>query len=211
MEIGLVMSASTLLDDGREPGLVDGHGPVPAALARTIAAGEPQAGLRGRPPATDSDGARARAWVRRVFADPVDGTAVAVDSRRRTFGGPLRRLISARDRVCRTPFCDAPIQHHDHVVRYTDGGLTDAANGQGLCERCNDTKELPGWSARVVHPGHERGAPRAGPAHEVEITTPTGHRHRSVAPSVLGGRPRPFTGDLTVLERRVLLVLSDAA
>ncbi|MDQ6755169.1 MAG: hypothetical protein M3017_17645, partial [Actinomycetota bacterium] len=47
---------------------------------------------------------------------------------------------------------------------------------QGLCERCNQAKEAPGWSSR----------PRPGPRHTVETRTPTGHTYRSTAPPLPG-------------------------
>ncbi|WP_050670841.1 HNH endonuclease [Luteipulveratus halotolerans] len=143
VEISLVMSADSLLHDGDEAAHVDGYGPLPAALGRRLAAG----GSR-------SEVARSRAWVRRLFTDPIDGTTVAVDARRREFDGPVRRLLDARDRVCRTPFCDSPIRHRDHVVPYAAGGSTALDNGQGVCERFNYVKEMPGWRTTVVHPGH---------------------------------------------------------
>ncbi|MDQ6752497.1 MAG: hypothetical protein M3017_03565, partial [Actinomycetota bacterium] len=46
----------------------------------------------------------------------------------------------------------------------------------GLCERCNQAKEAPGWSSR----------PRPGPRHTVETRTPTGHTYRSTAPPLPG-------------------------
>jgi hypothetical protein len=60
------------------------------------------------------------------------------------------------------------------------GGPTSAANGEGLCEACNYTKEAPGWADRPTHDS------RPG-RHEVEITTPTGHQYVS--------RPPPQPGD----------------
>nr|WP_223256872.1 HNH endonuclease [Arthrobacter globiformis] len=99
-----------------------------------------------------------------------------MDSRRRLFPAPLRRFIQIRDDTCRTPYCDAPIRHHDHIIPWHDDGPTSLANGAGLCEACNHTKELPGWTAQ----------PRPGPRHTFEITTPTGHSYGSTAPPLPG-------------------------
>jgi hypothetical protein len=84
----------------------------------------------------------------------------------------LARFINLRDRICRTPWCDAPFRHRDHVESLDEGGLTTAGNGQGLCEQCNHAKQAAGWRAR----------PRPGPRHTVETTTPTGHSYASTAP-----------------------------
>lgn len=160
VHVQLVMSDSSLfgVGDDHEPAHVSGHGPIPAALARDL--------IR------DAD----RAWVTRLFASPKDGELVAMDARSRLFVGRLRDFLITRDDVCRTPWCDAPIRHIDHVRPHAAGGPTSADNGQGLCQTCNQTKEVPGWRA-------ERDRSR------VTTTTPTGHRYRSRPPRPPGVRP----------------------
>jgi 5-methylcytosine-specific restriction endonuclease McrA len=162
VEVQLVLPADTLLAGGDEPAVLVGAGPVPAAVARTMLA--------------DPAGT---AWLRRIYARPADGSLVAMDSRRRRFPTGLRRLLQVRDRTCRTPWCGAPIRHTDHVIPVADGGATSAANGQGLCEACNYTKQAPGWRAR---PGP------GGAGHRVEITTPTGQHYTSRPPPLSGAR-----------------------
>lgn len=68
-----------------------------------------------------------------------------------------------------------------------DGGATSATNGQGLCEACNYVKEAYGWRQRPVG--------RDFDAHTVEVTTPTGHVHRSREPGLASPvtMPRPRT------------------
>jgi hypothetical protein len=85
----------------------------------------------------------------------------------------------------------------DHVIPHHDGGKTTAANGAGLCEACNHTKETPGWKAR----------PRPGPRHTIELTTPTGHTYHSTAPPLPGtalpGTPlRPTATDQPASRQR---------
>jgi len=113
-----------------------------------------------------------KVWLRRLYTSPPDGALVAMDAKARTFRGQLRRFVILRDQFCRTPWCDAPIRHVDHVLRATDGGRTAAENAQGLSEACNYAKETPGWVSRRL----------PGPGHLVEIITPTRHRHKSRAP-----------------------------
>jgi hypothetical protein len=60
-----------------------------------------------------------------------------------------------------------------------DGGRTSATNSQGLREACNHAKEGLGWRARTVGGG-------------VETITPTGQRHLSRPPPVIGAPP-PYT------------------
>jgi hypothetical protein len=116
-------------------------------------------------------------WLRRIFTAPGGGQVISVESRRRLFTPGQRRWIKLRDQYCRTPWCEAPIRHVDHVQRHDDGGPTSIDNGQGLCQACNHAKQAPGWRARP------------GPGGTVTTITPTGHRYRSRPPS-LPGRPR---------------------
>jgi hypothetical protein len=155
VEIQLVMTDRTLLDGDMEPALLTGHGPIPASLARHLA--------RGADP-------RTRVWVRRLYTDPASGRLTGSDQRRRLFSHADRQFLIARDQVCRTPWCGAPIRHADHVRAHAAGGLTDVGNGAGLCVACNQTKEHPGWDSTPE------------PDHSTVVTTPTGHRYRSEPP-----------------------------
>lgn len=106
------------------------------------------------------------------------GRSVVVggDRVRRRFDGWLAAMVRARDQRCRDPFCDAPVRHIDHIVRFADGGSTTVENGRGVCARGNYVREMPGWRVEVVD-GGVRGSP-----HTVRTTTPTGHVYESRAP-----------------------------
>jgi uncharacterized protein DUF222/HNH endonuclease len=166
VEIQLVMSDGTLLGDSSEPAVVPGHGPMPAPLARRW--------LNDLPEET-------KAWIRRLYTHPDTGRLVAMESTRRCFEGLLRQVVVVRDQFCRTPYCNAPIRHGDHVVSSEDGGDTSEPNGQGLCEHCNYVKSMPGW--------HARPDPDCGAGADVTVTTPTGHTYGS-SPPRLPGSPR---------------------
>ncbi len=168
VSIGLVLTDRSLLAGGDEPAHVDGYGPIPADVARSMAAA--------------SLNARCKTWLRRLFAPPRTGDLVAMDSRARVVPDGIGRFIDVRDPICRTPWCDAPVRHRDHVVAVEDGGETSVRNTQGLCEACNHAKQARGWQAR----------PRPGPRHTVVTRTPTGHLYRSTAP------PAPGTGSEAV-------------
>ncbi|MCZ9884260.1 HNH endonuclease [Arthrobacter sp. B2a2-09] len=190
VEIQLVMTDRTLFQGDSEPARLTGYGIVPAAWARTMLAagsrsqaGQDQAQHGQAAPVQPGLGHAEAAqdfkvWLRRLYTAPGSGDLVAADSRARLYPPGLRRFIQARDDTCRTPYCDAPIRHFDHIIPWHDGGPTSLVNGAGLCEACNYTKELNGWTAKT---GPER-------RHLYEIRTPTGHRCRSIAP------PPPGTG-----------------
>ncbi|UPO78114.1 HNH endonuclease signature motif containing protein [Arthrobacter sp. Helios] len=125
---------------------------------------------------------QAQVTLRRLYLEPATGELVAMDSKARYFPPALARLIRSRDQTCRTPWCDAPIRHIDHIRPHAEEGPTSYANGQGLCEACNHAKEAPGWKARATD------AP--GQRHTVRTITPTGHSYRSVAPPLPGASSR---------------------
>ncbi|MGZ8744421.1 MAG: hypothetical protein ACXWXO_16005 [Nocardioides sp.] len=157
-----MVSDAVLFGTSDEPGTVDGYGPVDADLAREWVADS----------ARDDE---TPTWLRRLYVRPETGSLVAMDSRSRIFPGGLAAFIRLRDQVCRTPWCDAPIRHSDHVAPAARQGPTSGVNGAGLCEACNLAKEALGWQAR----------PRPGPRHAVETRTPTGHTYRSTAPPLV--------------------------
>jgi hypothetical protein len=168
VEVQLVMTDRTLLQADSEPARLTGYGTVPAAWARNLLAGNEPAGSQNF-----------KVWLRRLFTAPGTGELLATDSKARFFPPGLRRFIQARDDTCRTPYCDAPIRHFDHIIPWHQGGTTSLDNGAGLCEACNHTKELPGWTTKAD----------IRTRHVLEIRTPTGHAYRSTAPPLPGSNP----------------------
>jgi hypothetical protein len=162
VEVQLVMEAPTLLGQDGEPVDLVGFGPISPDIADDLIAQAPNAS------------------VRRLLVDPVDGTLVVRDPRRRHFDAPSRGHIRARDRSCRQPGCDCRIRDDDHIHEYAAGGETVVGNGQGLCKRSHTIKSLPGWVVTTQ-----------GKA--TIWTTPTGHTYRSDPPSLL---PRNSPGHL---------------
>lgn len=142
VEVGLVMTDRSLFDDGDQSARVPGLGPVPASVARMLAAyGTTRPGTADRLHADGTAAKRAATWVRRLFTDPVDGSLSQMDTRRRLFTSAARRFIIARDQECAMPYCTAVIRSIDHIDRARDQGPTSIDNGQGLCESCNLDKE----------------------------------------------------------------------
>ena len=126
-------------------------GPIPASLAREVAA----------------DGV----W-RRLITDPLSGTLL--DHGRTTYHPPagLADFVRARDVYCRFPGCrrraaDAEL---DHVVAWSDGGTTSEQNLHGYCTGHHRVKtHAPGWRVQA----HSDGS--------LTWTTPTGHQHTTRA------------------------------
>lgn len=165
VHLDIVITDRALFGEDEEPAEVMGAGPVPAEWVR-----------RMLERITDP---QARVAVRRIFRGP--GALLATETEGRLFTPVLQHLLRIRDQGCRTPWCDAPIRHGDHVVDHAAGGATSLENGQGLCEACNHAKQLPGWRAAVD----------PGPEHRVRLTTPTGHTYASRPPQGPGERVTP--------------------
>jgi hypothetical protein len=157
VEVNLVIDADTLLDHGTEPALLEGV-PLPAGTARDLVL------QRGDAPT----------WLRRLYTRPNSGELLTMDSKRRLFTPAQRNFIALRDQTCRTPWCEAPIRHTDHIRPVEHGGTTSIDNADGLCAACNHAKQAPGWHARP------------GPGAVIDLTTPTGHRYHSRPPQPPG-------------------------
>ncbi len=163
--IELVITDETLLGGKTTAARVPGYGPIPAAIACQMA--------------DDAVGDyRSKATLRRLYRHPASGRLVAMESQSRSFPKGLAHYIALRDESCRTPYCDAPIRHTDHAEPHARGGPTSVSNGLGECAACNYAKEAPGWRVRSW----------CGPegSHTAEFITPSGRRHRSKAPPLLG-------------------------
>ncbi|WP_183098806.1 HNH endonuclease [Nocardioides pelophilus] len=165
--VNLTMADTTLLG-GHRPAEIGAEGVVPETVPAEIARC-----LLSRALTADVG-----AWIRQLYVNHT-GRLIGMTSKQRLYADGLADFLSARDLgICRTPFCDAPIRHRDHVQPVHAGGETTADNGQGLCEACNQAKEAPDWRQWSVDDLR----------HTVEIRTPTGHRYRSQAPPPVGWR-----------------------
>ncbi|WP_082697978.1 HNH endonuclease signature motif containing protein [Arthrobacter sp. EpRS71] len=179
INLDLVMTDRTLFQGDSEPARLKGYGIVPAQWAKTLLEERPareegeQATTQDVAPEPNNE---LTVWLRRLYTAPGTGELLSMDSTARIFPPRLRRFIEARDHTCRTPYCDAPIRHIDHVVPWRSGGTTTSHNGAGLCEACNHTKENPGWTTK----------PLSGEIHTMELSTPTGHTYQSTAPPLPG-------------------------
>ncbi|MFB9375770.1 hypothetical protein ACFFKU_17355 [Kineococcus gynurae] len=129
--VHVTIAARTLLGLDDEPGEVAGIGPVPAALARALAA--------------DGD------W-RRVLTDPVTHEVLDVSPRVYRPGAALRRFVQARDRTCTTPGCLVPAIDCDldHRIPFEEGGRTVRANLHASCRRHHRQKTLYVFETRAA-------------------------------------------------------------
>ncbi len=172
------VAATTLIGLDDAPAELVGYGPVPAGLARRLAAD---------------------ATWRRVLVDPATGVAVGADPGRLPAGatpvtnleppeppGPYRpgaalaRLVRLRHPTCCAPGCPRAATRCDldHVLRYPVGP-TCLGNLRPLCRRHHRMKHETAWTYRVL------------PGGAVRWTTPTSAQHDVVPEPLL---PHPDVG-----------------
>jgi hypothetical protein len=77
------------------------------------------------------------AYFERIIFDPKN--RVECSATGRFFTGATRRAIEMRDLQCQHPTCEVPFERcqADHIVPYSQGGLTIQLNGQLLCPKHN--------------------------------------------------------------------------
>ncbi len=124
--VSVIVPITTLLGLDDYPSELVGHGPIPAGLAREIAA---------------------QGTWRRLLTDPASGTLL--DYGRTTYTPPtgLADFVRARDLRCRFPTCGQPAATADldHTIPYPDGA-TSEHNLHASCRRHHRLKtHSPGW------------------------------------------------------------------
>ena len=138
LETQIVIDAATLLGLADNPGELVGFGPIPATLARRLAA--------------DSG-----SW-RRLVTDPVTSHLLDYGTTVYTPPAALREYILARDRTCQFPGCAraAYLCDLDHVQPFTGdegGGTTSADNLLTVCRRHHRLKTHNHWTLTIHPPG----------------------------------------------------------
>lgn len=180
--VQVTVAATTLLGLDDAPGFLAGHGPVPADVARRIAA----------------DGT----W-RRLLTDPATGALVDLGTTRYRPGAVLEDAVVARDVTCTFPGCRRPARacDLDHVEPYRRSGVerlqTSAENLQALCRHHHQAKTDGVWSvSRDPSTGRTTWTSPAGVDHvrdAVPVAFPTrrvGRAATSREPAGVG--PPPF-------------------
>jgi hypothetical protein len=141
--ISVTVSLETLLRLTDAPGELEGFGPIPAEVAREMAA----------------DG-ELRRWL-------TEETGKLLDVGDRTYrpSAALARFIRGRDRTCRFPSCDAPAVRCDldHTLAFhTEGGRTVRVNLGALCRRHHRLKHEKDWIYELLSNGDVRWTAPSG-------------------------------------------------
>ena len=134
VSINVTIDLPTLLGLANNPGELEGHGPIPASLARQLAA----------------DGK----W-RKFITDPLTGNLLDMGRDSYLPSQYLIDFLTARDRICRFPGCSQParIGDIDHAKSWDDGGETRPGNLGFLCRRHHRLKTHGGWKLESFEDG----------------------------------------------------------
>jgi len=134
ISINVTIDLPTLLNMAENPGQLTGYGPIPASLARELAA----------------DGN----W-QRFITDPTSGDLLDLGRKSYRPSQHLVDFLIARDRTCRFPGCRYPAHRSDidHVTPWDDGGKTTPENLGSLCRRHHRLKTHGGWKVTSASDG----------------------------------------------------------
>ncbi|MEV0798101.1 DUF222 domain-containing protein [Kribbella sp. NPDC050281] len=152
--IEVVVPAATLLGLDNDPAELTGYGPIPAEMARRIAA----------------DGT----W-RRLLTDPTNGIVLEASTTRHDPGTLVTETLLARHPVCAWPGCNRTSRDcdRDHLTPFARSGATTLSGLAPYCEYHHVIKDTPTWGWTTT--SHPDGT--------ITLTTPSGHRHTTVPPA----------------------------
>lgn len=157
-EVRVTVPLSTLLGTSDLPGELSGYGPIPAHMARELAAD---------PGST---------W-RRLVTDPLSGALLDHGMARYRPAPSLAAFVAARAQTCGFPGCRKPaercdIDHHEPYDPATGRGPTRAGNLGPFCRAHHRIKQFPGWSVMRNSDG------------TLTWTLPSGHRATQHPPQI---------------------------
>jgi hypothetical protein len=133
VEIGVLVPYLTLLGLADTAGELDGFGPIPASVARRLAAGG--------------------TW-RRILTDPATRRVLDYGKTRYRPPQDLIDQVIARDRTCRGIGCDRPARscQIDHTIPFPDGPTAESNTGP-FCDRQHMFKTHGRWQVSQPTPG----------------------------------------------------------
>ena len=132
--VRLTVPVQTILGLADAQGDIDGAGPIPASVARKLAAG-------------------AEIWER-ILTDPATGAPHSHDRRRYRPTEAMRKRVMDRDQHCRAAGCDAPVWRcdADHDIPWPDGPTCEC-NLTTFCRRHHNAKTHGGWTTTLAPDG----------------------------------------------------------
>ncbi len=137
-----------------EPAMLDGHGPIPASMARKLVA----------------DGAHS---FYRVLVDPRDGAPLEIGRKSYRLPETVKRWLRMRDGKCTFPGCNNHTLDNetDHLLAWQHGGTTGISNLGQACRKHHRIKHTSTWTPTPATKNEPPG-----------WTSPTGRHYKSEHP-----------------------------
>ena len=134
-----------------EPANLDGYGPIPASMARTLVA----------------NGATS---FYRVLVDPRDGAPLEIGRTSYRLTKAMKKALQLRDGRCTFPGCNNPSLDNeaDHLQAWQHGGHTGISNLAQLCPKHHRLKHATGWTPTTAAQNEPPG-----------WTSPTGRHYKA--------------------------------
>lgn len=152
--VNVTVPVLTLLGVDEAPADLEGYGPIPADIARRLAAHAPS--------------------FTRLLTHPETGAVLSVG--RNTYAVPadLKKWLRVRDRTCRHPGCSIPAARCelDHTVPWSRGGPTTHDNLAHLCRKHHMLKSEGIWHYDQPAPGTLVATSPAGRAYTCDPEPP---------------------------------------
>ncbi|GAB3566221.1 hypothetical protein GCM10027405_24810 [Arthrobacter alkaliphilus] len=141
----------SLLGATEEPAMLDGYGPIPPSMARTLIA----------------EGADS---FHRVLTDPRDGAPLEIGRTSYRLTKAMRQWLRLRDAKCPFPGCNNHSLDNDadHLLAWADGGTTGITNLGQPCPKHHRLKHTTAWTPTQASKNHPPG-----------WTSPTGRHYPS--------------------------------
>ena len=141
----------SLLGATEEPAMLDGYGPIPPSMARTLIA----------------EGADS---FHRVLTDPRDGAPLEIGRTSYRLTKAMRQWLRLRDAKCPFPGCNNHSLDNDadHLLAWADGGTTGITNLGQPCPKHHRLKHTTAWTPTPASKNHPPG-----------WTSPTGRHYPS--------------------------------
>jgi hypothetical protein len=123
-----------------EPATLDGHGPIPASMARKLVA----------------TGATS---FYRVLVDPRDGAPLEIGRTSYRLPKAMRNWLMMRDGKCPFPGCSNPSLDNeaDHLLAWAKGGTTGINNLGQPCRKHHKLRHITGWTPTPATKDHPPG------------------------------------------------------
>ena len=119
VQLGVIIDLDVVLGARDGPAILEGYGPIPASMARQLAAD---------------------ATWRRVLLEPADGWLLDYGRTRYQPIAKLRDHLLGVGQDCRAPYCNAKPEETDHGTDWANDGGTSAHNMNGMCKHTHFLK-----------------------------------------------------------------------